>query len=248
MNYTEFRTEGTTLSTIPEGDAWMEYLWKRAGQRGDDGYTEYQPQPVERRIVSEPGTSLTTRAPALELSLGISGGLPSTIVVSEILARHKRTEPAIISRRKTTNTGSPYLYWEAKGTSNARLSAMGSLPRDDGFDITIRRVLDLDHPDEDDDPEYVKPTRHALLHVLAVLFLTHSVLQSPFPRAAVSTSDDGGISLFWTKPNRGVQLTIAATTRGLSFIYHREGKTSVLDKHVGPQELAKWLAWFNAAV
>jgi hypothetical protein len=97
---------------------------------------------------------------------------------------------------------------------------------------------------EDEESGIVPPTDYALTATLKILRAAYPLVEGKFPRAAVSTDDVGGISVYWMKPGRSVQLTVPADEHGPSYLYYREGTNSELEKDVTASSLACRLSWF----
>ena len=114
----------------------------------------------------------------------------------------------------------------------------------DDFNLVVERLSSLTREAEDEESGIVPPTDYALATTLKLLRATQPLVRGKFPRAAVSTGDLGGISVYWLKPGRSVQLTIPADEPGTHYLYHREGANSELEEGVTASSLARRLSWF----
>ncbi len=112
------------------------------------------------------------------------------------------------------------------------------------FNLVIERVTSLVQEAEDEESGIVPPTEYALATTLKMLRAAYPLVEGRFPRAAVSTDDVGGISVYWMKPGRSVQLTVPADEHGPNYLYYREGTNSELDKDVTASSLTRRLSWF----
>ncbi len=117
---------------------------------------------------------------------------------------------------------------------------------DANFDVVLERVESLVNEAEDEESGVVPPTEYALSETRRLLRSTRAKMDGTFPRAAVSTDDTGGISIYWIKQGRSVQLTIPASSDRPSYLYHREPTASDLQKVVTADSLAHRLEWFTA--
>jgi hypothetical protein len=119
-----------------------------------------------------------------------------------------------------------------------------SLRQDENFSLVISRVISLLQ-----DKDETRPTDYALKTVLEILFEAQRLVNRNygFPRASVSSDDEGAINVHWRTPTRKVQLGIPSAEQGRLFIYHREGDKYNFEYNVSGQSLANWLNWFSAA-
>ena len=84
---------------------------------------------------------------------------------------------------------------------------------------------------------------HALNTALALVYEANQIIGG-FARASVAIDDDGSIFIYWRKAERNVELKIPAKQQEKHHIYHREGITHGIERHVTAATLAKWLKWF----
>lgn len=111
----------------------------------------------------------------------------------------------------------------------------------DEYALVLSRVANLDHVDDGDGP-----TEHAVASAINLLSAVHPLLRSSFPLAAVSTTDDGGIHVYWERPERTLLLSVPPDSGALGFIYHRDRDGYAADKDVTPHSLAHWIRWLAA--
>lgn len=106
------------------------------------------------------------------------------------------------------------------------------------FAVVLSRVAELDDIDDGDGP-----TEHALASTVKLLSAVRPLVGAVFLRASASTTDAGGIHVYWERPGRTVLLSVPPASNEVSFIYHRDRDGYAADKDVTPQSLAHWLRW-----
>jgi hypothetical protein len=112
----------------------------------------------------------------------------------------------------------------------------------DEFNTVLSRVNALPHEDDEDGP-----TTYALEETLALLDDARPLVGAAFPRATASTTIDGGIDVYWKRPDRYLQLSIPASRNGARFIYHDDGQAKGVAEDPRPASLARWIRWFLGA-
>src|SRR5919199_2121198 len=93
-------------------------------------------------------------------------------------------------------------------------STIQGSPFQSDFNLVIERVTSLVQEAEDEESGIVPPTEYALAATLKILRAAYPLVEGTFPRGAVSTDDIGGISVYWMKPGRSVQLTVPTDEPG----------------------------------
>ena len=116
----------------------------------------------------------------------------------------------------------------------------------DGYQETRQALIDLLSLEEDE--EYVRPTKYAFDLTLELIETCKNELLSQreiFPRGSSSTSEKGGLYLFWEGEEGSIQLTVPAAEGGMYSIHVLHAGQSFLIRDVTPQKLTEELASFN---
>lgn len=111
------------------------------------------------------------------------------------------------------------------------------------YEKTKQDVTSLLYIQEDED--YVRPTQHALDLTLGLLENANAELatrSAKFPRGTSSTSDRGGIYVFWEKNGRSIQLEVPPKNGGMFYIHITSQDRSFMDRDVTAKRLADALA------
>ena len=114
------------------------------------------------------------------------------------------------------------------------------------YEQTRQEVTSLLYMEEDED--FVRPTRHALDLTLNLLEDANAELitrSTQFPRGTSSTSDKGGIYVFWDVNSQSVQLEVPSYNGGVFYIHVTSPGKSSLNKNVSAKTLADALAVAN---
>lgn len=114
------------------------------------------------------------------------------------------------------------------------------------YEQTRQEITSLLYIQEDED--FVRPTRHALDLTLNLLEDANAELMArgtQFPRGTSSTSDKGGIYVFWEMNSQSVQLEVPSRNSGLFYIHVISPAGSFMDKNVSARTLADALAAAN---
>lgn len=112
-----------------------------------------------------------------------------------------------------------------------------------GYEQTRQAITSLLYVQEDED--FVRPTRYALDLTLNLLEDANAELiarGAQFPRGTSSTSDKGGIYVFWEMNSQSVQLEVPPRKDGMFYIHVISQEESFLDRNVSARKLADALA------
>ena len=114
------------------------------------------------------------------------------------------------------------------------------------YQKTRREITELLYIEEDED--FTRPTSFALDLALDLLENANAKLVNQghlFPRGASSTSENGGIYIFWRKKEASIQLEVPPREGGLYYIHVINRGNSSMNRNVSPETLADTLTEFN---
>lgn len=114
------------------------------------------------------------------------------------------------------------------------------------YELARWNVTSLLYIEEDED--FVRPTQYALDLTLSLLEDANAELitrGAQFPRGTSSTSDKGGIYVFWEMNSRSVQLEVPYQKGGMFYIHVISPDGSFMDKDVSAKRIADALAVAN---
>ena len=111
------------------------------------------------------------------------------------------------------------------------------------YEQTRQEITSLLYVQEDED--FVRPTQYALDLTLNLLEDANAELiarGAQFPKGTSSTSDKGGIYVFWDMNSQSVQLEVPPRNGGMFYIHVISPDGSLMDKDVSARRLANVLA------
>ncbi|MEH2407115.1 hypothetical protein [Nostoc sp.] len=113
--------------------------------------------------------------------------------------------------------------------------------------ITQERLIELWQEDEEDEYGIVRPTVYAFDKAWSIIIEASQFLKDSFRKASVSTDDEGGIRLTWTKlePEAEVRLICPCDHSKEVYLYHEKDSEYNIVKNVTGFNLASWLDWLN---
>ena len=114
------------------------------------------------------------------------------------------------------------------------------------YELTRQDITAMLYFEEDED--FVRPTQYALNLTLSLLENANTELVARgilFPRGTSSTSDKGGIYVFWDVNSQSVQLEVPPCNGGVFYIHVTSPGKSLLNKNVSAKTLADALAVAN---
>ncbi|MEH2270837.1 MAG: hypothetical protein V7K68_20890 [Nostoc sp.] len=126
-------------------------------------------------------------------------------------------------------------------------SAVSSNSSNEALKITQERLIELWQEDEEDEYGIVKPTVYAFDKAWSIITEASQFLKDSFRKASVSTDDEGGIRLTWTKleSEAEVRLICPCNHDKEVYLYHEKDSEYNIVKNVTGFNLASWLNWLN---
>ncbi|MGI4791964.1 MAG: hypothetical protein ACRYFS_24340 [Janthinobacterium lividum] len=107
------------------------------------------------------------------------------------------------------------------------------------YEQTRQSVTSLLFAEEDE--EFMHPTQYALDLTLSLLENANADLVTrgtQFPRGTSSTSDRGGVYLFWEENGNSIQLEVPPKNGGMLYIHFVSSQESIMNKNVSSVALA----------
>ncbi|MBW4508026.1 MAG: hypothetical protein KME64_16155 [Scytonematopsis contorta HA4267-MV1] len=116
-----------------------------------------------------------------------------------------------------------------------------------GITITLKRIIELLEAEDEDDYGILKPSDYTFKTALNLISSAYDQMGSSFPKASVSTDDEGGIRLSWTRhnPKRVVRLFCPSSAEKKVDIYHSTAEDYAIEDVFEAATLVNWLEWFN---
>ncbi len=111
------------------------------------------------------------------------------------------------------------------------------------YEQTRQEITSLLYVQEDED--FVRPTQYALDLTLNLLENANAELiarGTQFPRGTSSTSERGGVYVFWEDNGRSIQLEVPSKNGGMLYIHVMSLDKSIINKDVSANTLADALA------
>lgn len=122
-------------------------------------------------------------------------------------------------------------------------------PASSPITITLKRLIALLDEDETDDYGILQPTSAAFKLAMQWVVEAYDIMGDAFPKASVSTDEQGGIRLTWSKvePDCQVRLVCPAAANQPPYLYHELGDDYAVEREVTVSTLSQWLEWLNQA-
>ncbi|WP_353930779.1 hypothetical protein WJM97_21325 [Okeanomitos corallinicola TIOX110] len=113
------------------------------------------------------------------------------------------------------------------------------------FQITQNRLIKMLKKDEEDDYGLLRPTNYSFDKAWNLLQNVYEIMKDNFPKAWVSTDDEGSITLTWSRLDidAEISLTCGCDANKETYIYYEHGEKYGVENEFSPQSLAKWLKW-----
>ena len=92
----------------------------------------------------------------------------------------------------------------------------------------------------EDDLGRLRPTDHALMTACSLLDEIAATTRIPY--GCVSIDYDGGVQIFWFRPDRCVTLAIPHVPEGRRYFFHDEGSEHGLEYDVAAAKIAPYLS------
>jgi len=184
------------------------------------------------------------------LSVGFSLRTPLLTSNAEKEVEHVNSVGRSVERAlEKIENGDSAVTLTAQRTSTPVASSEGgssTATASDSFDLIVSRIAGLMRED-DENSEESRPTQHALTLAMHILSAARPLLVGGFPRASVAATSEGGIHVYWKRPNRIVQMSAPATDATPGFIYHDDGNSHGTDRGLSAEALAHWICWLGDA-
>lgn len=113
--------------------------------------------------------------------------------------------------------------------------------------ITQERLIELWQEDEEDEYGIVRPTVYAFDKAWSIITEASQFLKDSFRKASVSTDEEGGIRLTWTKLESEAEVRLICPCDHYKevYLYHEKDSEYNIVKNVTGFNLASWLDWLN---
>ena len=127
--------------------------------------------------------------------------------------------------------------------------AQSTRPSSSPITVTLKRLVALLEEDETDEYGILQPSQTAFKLAMRFVVETYDFMGDRFPKASVSTDDQGGIRLTWSKlePECEVRLMCPAHADQQAYLYHELGNDYAVEREVSVSVLLHWLEWLNQA-
>jgi hypothetical protein len=114
---------------------------------------------------------------------------------------------------------------------------------------TLNRLVALLEADETDEYGVLQPTQSAFRRTMQLVIEAYDNLGDRFQKASVSTDEEGGIRVTWSKVEADceVRLVCPAQVEQAVYIYHELGADYAVEREVTGTVLVQWLEWLNQA-
>ncbi len=115
--------------------------------------------------------------------------------------------------------------------------------------VTLKRLVDLLEEDETDEYGILQPSQAAFKLAMRFVVEAYDAMGDRFPKASVSTDEQGSIRLTWSKlePECEVRLICPAQADQSAYLYHELGNKYAVERSVTIPILLQWLEWLNHA-
>jgi hypothetical protein len=113
--------------------------------------------------------------------------------------------------------------------------------------VTLNRLVALLGEDETDEYGRLQPTQSAFKRTMQLVIEAYDAIGDRFPKATVSTDEQGGIRVTWSKLDRDceVRLVCPAKSEEGAYICHELGSEYAVVRGLTGGTLAQWLDWLN---
>lgn len=125
--------------------------------------------------------------------------------------------------------------------------AVSSHSSNEALKITQERLIELWQEDEEDEYGIVKPTVYAFAKAWSIITEASQFLKDSFRKASVSTDDEGGIRLTWTKLESEAEVRLICPCNHYKevYLYYEKDSEYNIVKNITGFNLASWLDWLN---
>ncbi len=122
-------------------------------------------------------------------------------------------------------------------------------PSSSPITVTLKRLVALLDEDETDEYGVLQPNQSAFKLAMRFVVEAYDAMGDSFPKASVSTDEQGSIRLTWSKLESDceVRLICPARTDQQAYLYHEFGNDYAVEREVTVSVLLQWLEWLNQA-
>lgn len=127
--------------------------------------------------------------------------------------------------------------------------AQSAKPFNSDVTVTLKRLVALLEEDETDDYGILQPSQSAFNLAMRLVIDAYEAMGNTFPRASVSTDEQGSIRLTWSKQaiDAEVRLVCPANANQKAYLYHELKDDYAVEHDVTAFILVQWLEWLNQA-
>ncbi|MEM8845330.1 MAG: hypothetical protein AAGB35_09855 [Pseudomonadota bacterium] len=127
--------------------------------------------------------------------------------------------------------------------------AQSAKPSSSDITVTLKRLVALLEEDETDEYGILQPSQSAFKLAMGMVVDVYEAMGDSFPRASVSTDEQGSIRLTWSKqsPECEVRLVCPASAEEQLYLYHEMGDNYAVERDVTASILVQWLEWLTKA-
>ncbi len=127
--------------------------------------------------------------------------------------------------------------------------AQSARPSSSPITVTLKRLVALLEEDEMDEYGVLQPSQAAFKLAMRFVVEVYDAMGERFPKASVSTDEEGSIRLTWSKlePECEVRLLCPARADHPAYLYHELGNDYAVEREVTVSILLQWLEWLNQA-
>lgn len=127
--------------------------------------------------------------------------------------------------------------------------AQSAKPFSSDVTVTLKRLVALLEEDETDEYGILQPSQFAFKLAMRLVIDAYEVMGNDFPRASVSTDEQGSIRLTWSKQaiDAEVRLICPANANQKAYLYHELRDHYAVEHDVTAFILVQWLEWLNQA-
>ena len=130
---------------------------------------------------------------------------------------------------------------------SAMTIAQSARPSSSPITVTLKRLVALLEEDETDEYGVLQPSQAAFKLAMRFVVEAYDAMGDRFPKASVSTDEQGSIRLTWSKlePECEVRLICPAHANQQAYLYHELGNDYAVERGVTVSILLQWLEWLN---
>ncbi len=113
--------------------------------------------------------------------------------------------------------------------------------------VTLNRLVALLEEEERDEYGRLQPTQSAFKRTMQLVVEAYDAIGDRFPKATVSTDEQGGIRVTWSKLDADCEVRLVCPAQAVegTYIYHELGSEYAVVHDLTGSTLAQWLDWLN---